>query len=46
MTASSTSEAEYVALSELVKGSSIFETGAGIHGAVDESRCSECARRQ
>ena len=28
------------------KGSSIFETGAGVHGTVDESRCSECVRRQ
>ena len=23
-----------------------FETGAGVHGTVDEGRCSECVRRQ
>ena len=28
------------------KGSSIFETGAGVHGTVDEGWCSECVRRQ
>ena len=28
------------------KGSSIFEAGAGVHGTVDEGRCSECVRRQ
>ena len=28
------------------KESSIFETGAGVHGTVDEGRCSECVRRQ
>ena len=28
------------------KVSSIFETGAGIHGTVDEGWCSECVRRQ
>ena len=26
------------------KGSSTFETGAGVHGTVDEGRCSECVR--
>ena len=28
------------------KGSSILDTGAGVHGTVDEGRCSECVRRQ
>ena len=28
------------------EGSSIFETGSGVHGTVDEGRCSECVRRQ
>ena len=50
VTASRTSEAEYLALSEVIKeddkGSYIFETGAGVHGAVDEGQCSECVRRQ
>ena len=27
------------------EGSSIFETGAGVFGTVDEGRCSECVRR-
>ena len=46
VTASGTSEAEYVALSEVVKDFLFFETGAGVHGTVDEVRCSECVRRQ
>ncbi|CAN0304756.1 unnamed protein product [Ascophyllum nodosum] len=29
-----------------VKGSYIFETGAGVHGTIDEGRCSECVRRK
>ena len=28
------------------KGSFTFGTGAGVHGTVDEGRCSECVRRQ
>ena len=28
------------------KGSSIFETGTGVYGTVDEGRWSECVRRQ
>ena len=28
------------------KGSYIFETSAGVHGTVDQGRCSECVRRQ
>ena len=45
VTASGTSDAEYVALSEEVN-EVIFETGAGVHGTVDERRRSECVRRQ
>ena len=45
VTASGTSEAEYVALLEVVKEVSIFEIGARAHGTIDEGRCSECVRR-
>ena len=46
VTASGTSEAEYVALSEVVKEVLFLRQGAGVHGTVDEGRCSECVRRQ
>ena len=41
VTAAGTSEAEYVALSEVVKDV-LFLRGAAIHGTVDEGRCGKC----